>query len=86
MSTDEDAAECLTSAKGSDYKGTANITENGYTCQAWGSQSPNTHGYGEKLMNDSNYCRNPSNEDRPWCFTNSTSKRWDYCSIPLCSM
>ena len=79
MSTDEDAAECLMSAKGSDYKGTANITESGYTCQAWGSQSPNTHGYGE------NYCRNIKNkESRPWCYTTSTSKIWEYCNIPLC--
>lgn len=32
-----------------------------------------------------NYCRNPDGEPRPWCFTTSPSKRWDFCSIPRCS-
>ena len=86
MPIDADVEECMTSAKGSGYKGTANVTENGYTCQAWNSQSPHTHDYGEKLKNESNYCRNPDDDERPWCYTNSTSKKWEYCSIPLCGM
>lgn len=32
-----------------------------------------------------NYCRNPDGELRPWCFTTSPTKRWEYCSIPHCS-
>lgn len=34
---------------------------------------------------EQNYCRNPDGEPRPWCFTTSPSKRWDYCSVPRCS-
>uniref|UniRef100_A0A8C9F7D8 Kringle domain-containing protein n=1 Tax=Pavo cristatus TaxID=9049 RepID=A0A8C9F7D8_PAVCR len=29
-----------------------------------------------------NYCRNPDGELRPWCFTMSPTKRWEYCNIP----
>lgn len=32
-----------------------------------------------------NYCRNPDGELRPWCFTTSPAKRWEYCNIPRCS-
>lgn len=32
-----------------------------------------------------NYCRNPDGEPRPWCFTTSPTKRWEYCDIPRCS-
>lgn len=32
-----------------------------------------------------NYCRNPDGELRPWCFTMSPTKRWEYCNIPRCS-
>uniref|UniRef100_A0A3Q3Q4N6 Kringle domain-containing protein n=1 Tax=Monopterus albus TaxID=43700 RepID=A0A3Q3Q4N6_MONAL len=35
---------------------------------------------------EENYCRNPDGESRPWCFTTSTSKRWDFCSIPRCKL
>uniref|UniRef100_A0A8C3NSN8 Kringle domain-containing protein n=1 Tax=Geospiza parvula TaxID=87175 RepID=A0A8C3NSN8_GEOPR len=31
-----------------------------------------------------NYCRNPDGEPRPWCFTTSPTKRWEYCDIPRC--
>lgn len=31
-----------------------------------------------------NYCRNPDGELRPWCFTTSPNKRWEYCNIPRC--
>ncbi len=34
----------------------------------------------------SNYCRNPDNEPGgPWCYTTSSSKRWEYCGVPLCT-
>ncbi|KAF3850208.1 hypothetical protein F7725_019927 [Dissostichus mawsoni] len=38
----------------------------------------------EKYLED-NYCRNPDGDPKPWCFTTSPSKRWDFCSIPRCS-
>ena len=33
---------------------------------------------------DSNYCRNPDGEPRAWCYTSESSKRWDYCDVPVC--
>ena len=33
---------------------------------------------------ESNYCRNPDNVKRPWCYTTDRRKRWEYCSVPKC--
>lgn len=34
---------------------------------------------------EENSCRNSDREPRPWCYTTSPSKRWEYCSKPRCS-
>uniref|UniRef100_A0A667Z6Z1 Plasminogen n=1 Tax=Myripristis murdjan TaxID=586833 RepID=A0A667Z6Z1_9TELE len=80
--------ECI-HCSGEDYRGRISTTENGYTCQHWDSQKPHNHGYipsalPEKFLEE-NYCRNPDGDPRPWCFTTSPSKRWDFCSIPRCT-
>ncbi|XP_074541097.1 plasminogen [Halichoeres trimaculatus] len=85
QSCTEDCIVC----SGEDYRGKVSTTENGYTCQRWDSQKPNNHGYNpsalpEKYLEE-NYCRNPDGDPRPWCFTTSPSKRWDFCSIPRCA-
>ncbi|XP_028996559.1 plasminogen isoform X2 [Betta splendens] len=80
--------ECI-HCSGEDYRGKTSTTENGFTCQRWDSQKPHNHGYipsalPEKFL-EHNYCRNPDGDPRPWCFTTSISKRWDFCSIPRCT-
>ena len=75
--------ECLESAKGHGYKGTANETRTGLPCQRWDSQSPHSHKWGS-LGSEGNNCRNPDNGRLPWCYTTSADSRWDYCDIPLC--
>ncbi|KAK2855941.1 hypothetical protein Q5P01_004676 [Channa striata] len=80
--------ECIY-CSGEKYRGKISITENGFTCQRWDSQTPHNHGYNpsalpEKFLEE-NYCRNPDGDPRPWCFTTSESKRWDFCSIPRCT-
>ncbi|KAM7395988.1 hypothetical protein PAMA_007324 [Pampus argenteus] len=80
--------ECIY-CSGENYRGKISTTENGFTCQRWDSQEPHNHGYipsalPEKYLEE-NYCRNPDGDPRPWCFTTSSSKRWDFCSIPRCT-
>ncbi|XP_031169705.1 plasminogen [Sander lucioperca] len=80
--------ECI-HCSGEDYRGKISTTEKGFTCQRWDSQKPHNHGYSpsalpEKYLEE-NYCRNPDGDPRPWCFTTSGSKRWDFCSIPRCT-
>ncbi|KAK3088625.1 hypothetical protein FSP39_021462, partial [Pinctada imbricata] len=76
--------ECINTTRGVEYKGTLNITESGYTCQAWSAQTPHTHSYGDRLGDQENYCRNPDDDDRPWCYTTSSGKRFEYCNVPHC--
>ena len=73
---------------GDPYRGTQSMTKGGIPCQAWASQFPHTHNklpaaYPDAGL-DANYCRNPNEFSGPWCFTNDTSKRWDYCVVDTC--
>uniref|UniRef100_A0A3Q3AT50 Kringle domain-containing protein n=1 Tax=Kryptolebias marmoratus TaxID=37003 RepID=A0A3Q3AT50_KRYMA len=74
---------------GEDYRGHHSTTENGYICQRWDSQSPHSHKFTPTIYPnhslEENYCRNPEGNLRPWCYTTSWFKKWDYCSIPRCS-
>ncbi|TKS75381.1 Plasminogen [Collichthys lucidus] len=80
--------ECI-HCSGENYRGKIATTESGFTCQRWDSQKPHSHGYNpsalpEKYL-EQNYCRNPDGDPRPWCFTTSPTKRWEFCSIPRCA-
>jgi len=33
---------------------------------------------------DDNYCRNPNNDVRPWCYTMDKITTWEYCNISVC--
>uniref|UniRef100_A0A669CM05 Plasminogen n=1 Tax=Oreochromis niloticus TaxID=8128 RepID=A0A669CM05_ORENI len=80
--------ECIV-CNGVNYRGKISTTENGFTCQRWDSQKPHNHGYNPSTLPqkylEENYCRNPDGDPRPWCFTTSPSKRWEFCSIPRCT-
>ncbi|XP_075604620.1 plasminogen [Balearica regulorum gibbericeps] len=80
--------ECM-QCNGEDYHGEVSRTESGLECQRWDAQEPHMHGFTSKHFPQKdlkmNYCRNPDGELRPWCFTTSPTKRWEYCNIPSCS-
>jgi len=82
--------ECYNGPKGEEYRGTRDSTLTGRPCQNWTKQTPNGHSYTpEKHPNaglESNYCRNPSNADGPWCLIMDSGEartRWEYC-LPKC--
>ncbi|XP_032537131.1 plasminogen-like isoform X2 [Chiroxiphia lanceolata] len=81
-------AECM-QCNGEDYHGEVSRTESGLQCQHWDAQEPHMHGFTLKHYPEKdlkmNYCRNPDGELRPWCFTTSPTKRWEYCKIPRCT-
>eukprot|EP00058_Branchiostoma_floridae_P009861 XP_002595349.1 hypothetical protein BRAFLDRAFT_87598 [Branchiostoma floridae] len=58
-------------------------------CQRWESQSPHSHPHTPQAYPDAgleeNYCRNPDNKERPWCYTTDPIRRWDYCNVMKCA-
>ncbi|XP_030631574.1 hepatocyte growth factor a [Chanos chanos] len=79
--------ECMR-CNGEGYRGPMDHTESGKECQRWDSQRPHRHTYqphrhsGKGL--DDNYCRNPNNDVRPWCYTMDKNTPWEYCDISIC--
>ncbi|XP_078700917.1 uncharacterized protein LOC144927396 [Branchiostoma floridae x Branchiostoma belcheri] len=65
------------------------ISAGGRLCQRWDSQSPHTHSHTPQAHPDAgleeNFCRNPDNKDRPWCYTTNPTLRWDYCNVMECA-
>ena len=76
----EYSAECLFGERGYYYDGKKNVTESGKTCQMWSSQTPHSH----TRSGEGNYCRNPDEEPKPWCYTTDPDVRFELCDIPLC--
>ena len=75
----------------SDYKGTIDKTAGGVSCQLWSENFPHEHEFHDdatfpesNVTAASNYCRSPDNGTVPWCYTNDTDVRWDYCNVPIC--
>lgn len=70
---------------GTDYRGTRAVSTKGSHCLKWSKSrkiNPRTHP--DKGLGDHNYCRNPDNDTRPWCWTNYRRNLFGYCDIPKC--
>ena len=77
-----------------DYRGLVNFTKSGRTCQVWSTDDPHEHSrkpweyknkgldfsnLGDHISGNHNYCRNPDDEKRAWCYTTDPNKRWEDC-------
>ncbi|CAG2227648.1 PLG [Mytilus edulis] len=76
--------DCYT--KSDEYKGKVHCTVSGITCQFWNKNTPHRSYYRPTVPEDlaSNYCRDPSSDGRPWCYTTNPDFRWEFCPVPRC--
>ncbi|XP_038060986.1 uncharacterized protein LOC119731787 isoform X2 [Patiria miniata] len=86
VSRQAQSPECYNLLGGEDYRGTVSQTRGGIPCQSWGSQSPHSHtvvpqDYAHRGIGQHSYCRNPDDDDQPWCYTREGGTRWDYCDV-----
>ncbi|XP_061195059.1 uncharacterized protein LOC133203254 [Saccostrea echinata] len=82
-------AECLNDEKGVKYFGTKSTTKDGLTCQRWDVLEPHWHSFSKGFMGlnaseHENYCRNPEEDEMPWCYTVNSTIPFQYCDIRLC--
>uniref|UniRef100_A0A673GQU6 Hepatocyte growth factor n=1 Tax=Sinocyclocheilus rhinocerous TaxID=307959 RepID=A0A673GQU6_9TELE len=75
--------ECYTGI-GDTYNGKRAKTRSGIPCAPWKDHSESNERDVDLLMAEQagNFCRNPDKDKHgPWCYTNSSSIPWDYCSL-----
>ena len=86
--------ECIDDLRSRKYHGNVSVTNHGFICQTWASQSPHKHGYSENnragfpanetIIEARNYCRDTDIPGRPWCYTQNPRIRWEYCTAVIC--
>ena len=79
-------AECYVISNGADYRGHMNTTESGDICVTW--QEDQIEWWPTAGLEGHNYCRNPNQESRPWCYTvegyfssHALHSIWDWCEV-----
>ncbi|XP_077453516.1 hepatocyte growth factor [Stigmatopora argus] len=70
---------------GEKYRGEQSKTRSNLPCSPWDEHSNS----GERGVTveglERNYCRNPDKDKHgPWCYTNNSAIRWDYCNVKAC--
>ena len=69
------------------------MTVNDNQCQFWSSMYPYNHTYEDdarfpmdvSVKAAKNFCRDPTNKGRPWCYTVDPEVVWEYCSFRPCT-
>ncbi|XP_053319028.1 tissue-type plasminogen activator [Spea bombifrons] len=87
------ASPACYSARGTTYRGSHSTTSSGSRCLSWDSPLLQNKRYtawnrnARRLgLGSHNYCRNPDNGPRPWCYiARGTVIYWEFCEIPRCS-
>ncbi|KAG8441158.1 hypothetical protein GDO86_006773 [Hymenochirus boettgeri] len=81
------------SGRGTTYRGSHNVTSLGTSCLRWDSPLLRNKTYSvwkshvrSMGLGAHNYCRNPDNDNRPWCHIQRGSElTWELCAVPRCS-
>ncbi len=68
----------------SDYRGKINVTEAGFQCQRWDSKEHYSPDKYPEAGLEENFCRNPDDSERAWCFSTNPNEQWEYCDVPSC--
>ncbi|XP_016523932.1 urokinase-type plasminogen activator [Poecilia formosa] len=82
--TNRQASLDCRSGKGTSYRGTVSESSYGNRCLKW---SNIRHYWGDSNgVGNHNYCRNPNNRERPWCYVQKRRQvKIEFCNIPRCS-
>ena len=70
------------------YNGVVSETEDHIKCQAWNINYPHRTSDRYKGSGSFNYCRNPNDAPRVWCYTTQPGPNgwwWGYCDVRECT-
>ncbi|KAL3875622.1 hypothetical protein ACJMK2_033554 [Sinanodonta woodiana] len=79
-------SECYV-GNGADYRGHVSTTQRGSVCLKWNDPAStivNSKTHPGKGLGDHSYCRNPDNDQRPWCWVSHKPMKVGFCDIPKC--
>uniref|UniRef100_A0A2I3G6U5 Hepatocyte growth factor activator serine protease n=1 Tax=Nomascus leucogenys TaxID=61853 RepID=A0A2I3G6U5_NOMLE len=79
---------------GTGYRGVASTSASGLSCLAWNSdllyQELHVDSVGTAALlglGPHAYCRNPDNDERPWCYVvKDSALSWEYCRLEACDL